>query len=77
LTIVDDLCKYAKDAADSLSRVIDEVQEMNVIFGQVQRFISGLAKADHGRLTMLSVHEVVATLSDCAFVCEILHRYIL
>jgi cell division control protein 24 len=76
LSILYDLYKHAKDAADSLNRVIGEVEEMNAIFGQVQRFISGVARADHGRLTMLSLHDLVATLSGCVFVCETLHRYV-
>jgi cell division control protein 24 len=76
LTILYNLYKHAKGAANSLSRVIDEVQGMNTIFNQVQQFISGVARAKHDRLAMLSVDDLVTTLSGCVLVCEALHKYV-
>jgi hypothetical protein len=76
LAILYDLYKKAKDAPESINRVIGEVEEMNTIFTQVRMFISGAARTDHGRLTMISVHHLTTTLSGCVFVCNNLHRYI-
>jgi hypothetical protein len=35
-----------------------------------------MAKACNDRLTMLSVHDLVATVSGCVLVCETLQKYI-
>jgi hypothetical protein len=50
LSILYDLYKHAKDAAESLSRVIDEVQEMNAIFIQVQRDGQGMQRQAHNAI---------------------------
>jgi hypothetical protein len=76
LAILYGLYKKAKDAPDSINSVIREVEEMNAIFSQVQVFVSGAARADHDRLTMVSIHHLIATLSGCVFVCDNLHEYI-
>jgi hypothetical protein len=70
------LYQKAKDAPESISRVIDEVEQMNTIFTQVRVFISGAARTDHSRLTMISVHHLTTTLSGCVLVCDNLHKYI-
>jgi hypothetical protein len=76
LTILRDLYINAKDAPRSISRIIKEVEEMETIVSQVKAFTSGTAPAEHGRLTMLALHDLMATLSGCVLVCNELHRYI-
>jgi hypothetical protein len=71
------LGKSAKNAPDSIRRVMDEMTEMNTIFCQVQLFILGNGKTpSHSRLTMISVHHLVATLSGCVLVCTSLDKYL-
>jgi hypothetical protein len=69
------LGKRAKIALESIKRVMDEVEDMNGIFGQVQRFITGDGKKpNHSRLTMISIHHLVSTLSGCVLVCSNLDK---
>jgi hypothetical protein len=76
LKMLYDLRRNAKDAPESIRRVIDEVQEMNLVFGQVQVFVSGAVTADSGRLTMIFVHHLVATLTGFVMVYSNLNRKI-
>jgi hypothetical protein len=76
LITLHDLYQNAKDAPESISRVIDEVQGMNLLFGQVQVFISGRAKADHDRLKKIPVNHLVTTLTGCVVVYSNLDRMI-
>jgi len=57
----------SKGAPDSINRVMAEMQDMNVIFCEVQLFIVGQSKRpQNSRLTMISIHHLVATLSGCS-----------
>jgi hypothetical protein len=69
--------KSAKHAPESIKRVMDEVEDTNGIFGQVQRLITGDGKKpNHSRLTMISIHHLVSTLSGCVLVCSNLDKYL-
>jgi len=50
------LCSTVKDAPDSIRGVIEEVQQMHCIFGEVERLISGTStRPAHNRLMMISI----------------------
>ncbi|KAI5848412.1 hypothetical protein BZA05DRAFT_97186 [Tricharina praecox] len=67
----------AKGAPESISCVIDEMQDMNVIFCEVQLFVIGQSKSrQQNRLTMISVHHLIATLSGGVLVCSSLDKYL-
>jgi len=67
----------AKGAPDSINRVMAEMQDMNAIFCQVQLFIVGQSeRPQNSRLTMISIHHLVATLSGCVLVCSSLDKYL-
>jgi hypothetical protein len=70
--------KSAKNAPESISRVLEEMQEMIGIFCQVQLFITGTGKKQpsQSRLSMISFHHLVATLSGCILVCSTLDKYL-
>jgi hypothetical protein len=70
--------KSAKNAPGSISRLKEEVEEMNGIFCQVQLFILGIGKKQpsHNRLSMISVHHLVSTLSGCVLVYSNLDKYL-
>jgi hypothetical protein len=72
------LGKSAKNAPESISRVMEEMQEMNGIFCQVQLFITenGKKQPSQSRLNMISIHHLVATLSGCVLVCSTLDKYL-
>jgi hypothetical protein len=74
LTILRDLRNNAKDAPPSICRVIEGVEELQSTLGQVQMLRT--AVPEHGRLTMMSVHDLVATLSGLSLVMHELYRYI-
>jgi hypothetical protein len=80
LTALNGLYKVGKsaiNAPDSIGRLLEEMQEMNGIFCQVQLFISGTGKQpSRSRLTMISIHHLVATLSGCVLVCSNLDQYL-
>jgi hypothetical protein len=81
LTSLNDLYtlgKSAKNAPDSIRRLLEEMEEMNVIFCQVQLFISntGKRKPSGSGLTRISIHHIVATLSGCVLVCSNLDKYL-
>ena len=66
-----------RDAPTSVQGVIAEVQDMNLIFCQVQLFIAGTGKQpNHQRLTMISVHSLIATLTGCSLVYSRLYEYV-
>lgn len=64
-----------KDAPISINKVKEEMEDMNLIFCEVQLFISGASKKpDRSRLTMISLDHLVATLSGCVLVCSSLEK---
>jgi hypothetical protein len=70
--------KSAKNAPQSIGRLKEEIEDMNGIFCQVQLFILGTGKKQpsQNRLTMISVHHLVSTLSGCVLVCSNLNKYL-
>jgi hypothetical protein len=72
------LAKSAKNAPDSIGRLQEEMEEMNRIFCQVQLFVSGTGKKkpSPSGLTMISLHDLVATLSGCVLVCSNLDKFL-
>ena len=77
LKILYDCGAKAKEAPKSISRIKEEMQDMSVIFCQVQLFILGTSKTpSHSRLTMISIHDLVATLTGCVLVCSNMDKYL-
>lgn len=77
LRMAKDLYCNKKDAPDSIQRVIAEMGDMNMIFSQVKRFIDGDGKRPmHARLTVISRHDLEATLSGCVSVCDRLNKHV-
>jgi hypothetical protein len=70
--------KSAKNAPESIGRLLDEMEEINGIFCQVQLFVSGTGKKKPSRsgLTMILIHHLVATLSGCLLVYSNLDKYL-
>ena len=62
-----------KDAPASIRQVEEEMSDLNVVFCQVQLFISGSTKVPKkSRLTDISLHHLMATLSGCVLLCSAL-----
>jgi len=77
ISLLKDLYDSAKGAPESISRVRAEMQDLNVIFCEVQLFIMGQSRMPEGnRLSMISIHHLVATLSGCVLVCSGLDKYV-
>jgi hypothetical protein len=71
------LGKSARNAPESISLLMAEMQEMNVICCQVQLLISGADKQpSNSRRTMISIEHLVATLSGCVLVYSTLDKYL-
>jgi hypothetical protein len=70
--------KSARNAPESISRLKTEIEDLNGVFCQVQLFILGTGKKQpsHNRLSMISVHHLVTTLSGCVLVCSNLNKYL-
>ncbi|KAF8466737.1 hypothetical protein BDZ91DRAFT_163825 [Kalaharituber pfeilii] len=67
----------AKQAPESLKQLMEEMQDMNVIFCQAQQLITGTTKIpNESRLKMLSIEVLVATLSGCVLVISNLDKYL-
>ena len=55
-----------KDAPETVKRVREEVEIMQPIFYQVQQLLNGTGWGlNHRNLTMISVHNLMATLTGC------------
>jgi hypothetical protein len=77
ISLLKDLYDSAKGAPESIGRVKAEMQDLNVIFCEVQLFIMGQSrKPENNRLTMISIHHLVTTLSGCVLVCSSLDEYV-
>ena len=64
-----------KDAPETVKRVREEVESMQPIFYQVQQLLTGTGSGlNHGNLTMISVHNLMATLTGCVIVYSRLEK---
>ena len=67
--IAKELFDKVKDAPESMVRVREEVESMQPIFCQVHLLLNGSGSGLHcGNLTMISIHNVMATLAGCVIV---------
>ena len=70
-----DLHSAVKDAPVSISKIQEEMGDFSMIFCQILLFIGGSTKLPNkGRLTMISLHHLMATLSGCVLVCSTLDK---
>ncbi|KAI5803536.1 hypothetical protein DFH27DRAFT_51868 [Peziza echinospora] len=68
-----------RDAPASIQRVVVEVQDMCLIFEQVQMFIDGTGhgvQPSHQRLSMIPIQNLVTTLTGCVLVYSRLDEYV-
>ncbi|KAF8459991.1 hypothetical protein BDZ91DRAFT_851794 [Kalaharituber pfeilii] len=67
----------AKQAPESINHLMEEMQDMNAIFCQVQLLILGTSQVpNQSRLKMLSIHHLVTTLSGCVLIASNLDKYL-
>src|SRR5258706_14581212 len=65
------LYSSVKDAPASIRQIEEEMSDLHLVFCQVQLFIGGSMKVPKkGRLTPISLHHLMATLSGCVLVCS-------
>jgi len=64
-----ELFDRVKDAPETVMRVREEVESMQPIFYQVHLLLNGAgSRPNHGNLTMISIHNLMATLTGCVIV---------
>ena len=69
------LCVAVKDVPASIRQIEDEMSDLNLVCCQVQLFIGGSTKMPNkGRLTLISLHHLMATLSGCVLMCSALDK---
>ena len=69
LLMVKDLFAKVKNAPETILRVRAEIESMQPNFHQVQLLLNGSgSQPDHCNLTMVSVHNLMATLTGCVIV---------
>jgi len=67
--IVKELFDKVKDAPETMMRVREEVESMQPIFCQVHLLLNGSGSGlNRGNLTMISIHNLMATLTGCVIV---------
>jgi len=72
-----DLFDKVKDAPETMRRVREEVESMQPIFCQVQLLLNGTgSRPHHGNLTMISVHNLMTTLTGCVIVYTRLEKMV-
>ncbi|RPB24975.1 hypothetical protein L211DRAFT_132337 [Terfezia boudieri ATCC MYA-4762] len=70
-----ELVDKVKDAPETMMRVREEVESMQPIFYQVQLLLNGDgSRLNHGNLIMISVRELMSTLTGCVIVYTWLER---
>ncbi|RPB25035.1 ankyrin [Terfezia boudieri ATCC MYA-4762] len=70
-----ELFDKVKDAPETMMRVREEVECMQPIFCQVQLLLNGSGSGlNHGNLTMISVHNLMAALTGCVIVYSRLEK---
>jgi len=73
--IAKELFDKVKDAPETMIRVREEVESMQPIFCQVQLLLNGSALGlNYGNLTMVSIHNLMATLTGCVIVYSRLEK---
>ena len=69
------LYSSVKDAPASIRQIEEEMGDLHLIFCQVQLFIGGSMKvANKSRLTLISLHHLMATLSGCVLMFSALDK---
>ena len=64
-----ELFDKVRNAPETMLRVREEVESMQPIFCQVQLLLNGSSSGlNHGNLTMISVHNLMTTLTGCVIV---------
>ena len=67
--IAKELFDKVEDAPETMMRVREEVESIEPIFHQVQRMLNGSGSGlNRGNLTMISIHNLMATLTGCVIV---------
>jgi len=70
-----ELFDKVKDAPETVVRVREEVESMQPIFCQVQLLLNGAgSRPNNGNLTMISVHNLMITLTGCVIVYSRLEK---
>jgi len=70
-----ELFDTVKDAPKTMMRVREEVESMQPIFCQVQLLLNGTGtQPNHGNLTMISIHNSMATLTGYVIVYSKLEK---
>ena len=70
-----DLFGKVKDAPETMMRVREEVESMQPIFFQMQLLLNGAGpRPNHGSLTMIYIHSLMATLTGCVIVYSRLEK---
>ena len=65
-----ELYNSVKDAPESVRKIQEEMDEMNIIFCQVRLLLGGTTQANPSRLNMISIHQLSTTLSGCVLLCS-------
>jgi len=64
-----------KDAPETMMQMREEVESMQPIFSQVQLLLNSSGKGvNHANLTMISVHNLMSTLTGCVIVYDKLEK---
>jgi len=70
-----ELFDKVKDAPETMEQVREEVESMQPIFHQVQLLLNGSGSGlNRGNLAMISVHNLMATLTGCVIVYSKLEK---
>ena len=73
--IAKELFDKVKNAPETMMQVREEVESMQPIFHQVQLLLNGSGSGlNRGNLTMISVHNLMATLTGCVIVYSRLEK---
>ena len=59
-----------------MMRVREEVESMQLIFRQVHLLLNGSGSLNRGNLTMISIHNLMATLTGCVIVYTRLEKVV-
>jgi len=67
--VAKEVFEKVKDAPETMMRVREEVESMQPIFCQVHLLLNGSGSGlNRGNLTMISIHNLMATLTGCVIV---------
>ena len=69
------LYSSVKDAPASIRQIEEEMKDLHDVFCQVQHLIGGSMKVTNkNRLTLISLHHLMATISGCVLMCSALDK---